>query len=310
MFTALVSYLWKRRVVVLAAALAVTLTFIFWPRGTKVVTTQPLPNTIVSVVERPVLTIKEIDKIVTDPVQQKLINSLMIENKALKLEVTSLTSTVATLNTKGGVGINEGTIREVVDAGNSPKVAHEPTPAGNLASHDPSKSFNFKDFQLNAVYSGDGTGFRYDLSQAFTIVTTTGKGKDGHPLSLVKLFQTTPSGQAEISSKTTEVFADPSAPGWHVNPRIHGGVGINDAGHYGGVVAFQWLTFGSTKAAEDSRFAILSPAVGITKASKDLGLLPISFNLGRIKHNPLSNTWFSPTIDLNKRVGVAITATF
>jgi hypothetical protein len=49
---------------------------------------------------------------------------------------------------------------------------------------------------------------------------------------------------------------------------------------------------------------------------KEPGLLPFSFNLGRIPHQPLTNLWVSPYLGVDvfgrslSRVGVVFSATF
>lgn len=270
--------------------------------------TNPIENVRVVTVDRPVLTTKVIDKLVTDPKQQALINAQVKQLNDLKYQVTNLTNTIATLHESGGVGTNNGTISETSTSKPNPVV--EETKAIGEISITTERSYEFKDFQLNVKYDATGSTFVYDLNQSFVVTTITGKSKDGTKLTTVSLNQSTPTGLRQIPATTIEVNTNESAPRWSVGLRVNGGLGVYSANHYGGVIGLQWLTFGSSTAAEDTRFALFTPAVGFTKNNGTVGIIPININLGRIKHNPLKNTWIGPSVDIDKRVGLAISASF
>lgn len=258
---------------------------------------QPLPNVKVVTIAGPI-TEKIVTQYITDPAQAKLAGDLLAENKRLKIQVGTLTSTIALLDEKGGVGINGGTITESNDLS-----------ATNATPESPKNlSFSFKDFQLDAAYTSDGKRFSYDLKQGFNIVTTTGVRKDGSKLSIVKLYQDVSGKKVEVSSVTTEIQTLDNPVKWWISPRIQGGFGY--VGQKSGVVALQWLKRGRSVAAEDTTFALLSPGVTVGAGGSSLTILPISFNLGGLKHSPFTNLWVSPTVNLDKNVGVAITATF
>lgn len=255
-------------------------------RSTSVVSVvQSTPTTKVVTVDGPIRE-KLVPQFIQDPQQQRLIGQLLADNTKLKSTVDGLTSTLATITSSGG------------DKPNGGEGVITPTPLKV-------GSFTFKDYQLDATYKSDGSSFTYGLTQGFRIVTTTGKTPAGSRVSLVELFHSTPEGPVRVPSETVEINAPDNPIHWIVSSRIQGGLGYGTSGKEG-FVALQWLKFGSTPAAEDVRFSLLSPAVG----NNGLTLLPFSYNLGRIKHNPFTNLWVSPTVSLDKTVGVAISSTF
>lgn len=270
--------------------------------GPKPIVTNPLPNTTVVTTQGPVTT-KLVTQFITDPAQAKLMNDLLAENARLKLTVGTLTSTVAKLESKGGLNVNGGTITQLPSTTMALPGVSAPQTVDN---------YSFKDFQLNANYTSDGKGFNYTVSQDLRVVTTTGKDKNGAKLSIVKVFQTTPQGPVEVSSVTTEIQTTDNPTKWWISPRIQGGLklGVGSGETKAGVVAFQWLKRGTSRSAEDTTFSLLSPGVTFGPDGAKLTLLPVSVNLGRIPHQPLTNLWVSPTLDLNKTLGIAFTATF
>lgn len=272
----------------------VLLAYTFWPHTNSPVVSHPLPN--IERVEVEKITEKVVKEFVQDPAQLAIIKAQAEQIKQLKGEVRELTSTIARAESAGGVGVNGGGITLLPPT----TMVIERTPEVR------EQTFSFKDYQLEALYTSTGSRFTYGLQQDFIITTTTGKDSRGHRTTLVDLSQKTPSGSVHIHTKTTELFARENPPSWFLSPRIQGGVGIDTTGAKFGLVALQWLRRGTSSAAEDTRFSILSPAL----SSRGLTLLPVSVNLGQIKHNPLTNLWISPTIDLNKSIGLAVTATF
>jgi hypothetical protein len=278
-----------------------------WYIGGKL---SPSPKTEIQVVhdtkeirvEVPVLTEKVVDRIITDPKQQIVINQLMKENCDLETHVAALLSTVATNTSSGGgtpIQISEGTLPpgEVVHSDNG-------------RTPDFRRTYEFKDFQLDATYDSEGKDFNYRLNQTFRIATTLGKDPDGHPVSLVRLFQDTPTGQREVPSNTTAIHANPAPTRWRVSPRIQGGVGVDQDNARGGIVAFQWLKRGKSLDPKDLRLGALSPGVFVTSGQVRPVLLPITFNLGSLPKQPFSNVWAGFGVGLDKRLMVTLTSTF
>lgn len=258
-------------------------------------TTQIVHDTKQVIVEVPVLTTKVVDRIVTDPKQQVLINNLLKVNEGLKVQVASVSSSVSTATSTGGTTASDG--------GTITPLPSTQTSMPNL--------FEFKDWQLDAKFGSNGVYFDYVLNQTFRVVSTTGRDANGQPVGLVDVYQTgSPKGDVKVPTTTTVVFADGSVPRWLISPRIQAGLGVNQDGVKGGVVALQWLKHGKSKAAEDVRWAVGSPALFVGGGTSQAGVLPISFNFGTIPKVPLTNLWVSPFLDTQKRVGVVLTATF
>lgn len=258
----------------------------------SITTTNIIKDVQTVVVEKPILTERIVDRIIKDPKDQELVRQLLNENKKLKADVIALTVTVATLTTTGGTD-KDGVIAKTEDP-------------SKTVSTETQGSYEYKDFQLQATYSP--TTFHYDLFQEFRVVTSTGRDNEGNKVGLVKLFQVTPTGLVPVPSTTTAIFADEAVARWRVSPRFQAGIAKLNT-EAGGVVAFQWLKHGKSTAAEDIAFAVGSPALFIGNGKVDIGLLPISFNTGRIKHNPLTNLWVSPMLT-RTRVGAVVSATF
>lgn len=254
-------------------------------------------------VEVPVLTTKVVTRIVQDPKQAQAAKRLLAENAALKIQITSLISMVADLQTTGGTtGPDAGTITVV--------------PSGPVvdASTD---AYSFKDWQLSAKYSAKT--FSYSLDQKFNIVTTTGKDSSGNPVSLSRLFQVNEKGALVlVPSTATAIFSDTSVPRWMLNPRLQGGFGIDQGGVKGGFIGLQWLTHGKSPDPRDSRWSAATPGVFVAGgglptvggSGSRVVLLPVEFNLGTVPGSPFSNLWFSPFIDTGKHVGFLLTASF
>jgi hypothetical protein len=244
-------------------------------------------------VQAPYITPGIIEKVVKDETQAKLIRDLLRETSQLKLKVSSVTSTTAINSTTG-----TGTATEVVH--------HEVRPDNSSVSPNDSvqvRAYEFKDFQLTAKYRGPE--FAYTLDQSFRIVTSTSQSKTG-PVSVVKLFQDTPEGPKELKTETQDIHSIPNPVKWWVSPRVQGGLSVDKKG----VITFQWLKKGSSKDPKDLRWAVLSPGLKVDKSGGTALLLPISFNFGNLKYQPFSNVWLSPSVDVNKKLGFALTATF
>lgn len=239
------------------------------------------------VVEVPVLKTKIVTKLFPDPQDKATIAALFAENQRLKLDVTGLTQIIAELKTGGG---GSGTT--------------ETGPEGVTA-------FKFHDFRLDLAITGlqETPTLNYDLHQKFKIFTTTGRDKQARPMVLVSVNEVTPNGLVPLTTETTAVFADQTTNHWLVSGRIQAGFGVLFPGvDKGGVIAFQWLKRGRSTSAEDVGFAVLSPVVFVGKTI-DYGILPVSFNLGKLPRQPFRDLWVSPFLSRTK-VGVILTATF
>jgi hypothetical protein len=267
-------------------------------------------------VEVPVLTTKIVDKIITDPVQQEAINKLIKENNALKLKLVQVSSSIAQAHTSGGTDpttLNPGTItstnpndpaaRPVTP---DPVVRPTPTDQTNVVSDDPTSTF--KDYQLTANYSR--TKFSYDLTQTFIIESSSGKDSQGTSSNLVRLFQETPKGLVTIPTKTVVIDAVPNPTKWFVSPRIQGGLSVDQDQVKSGFVGLQLLKRGTSKDPKDLKISVATVGVALSSGSVRPTIIPINFNVGSPKLSPFSNLWIGPTIDFNKKVGIAITATF
>lgn len=262
-------------------------------------------------VESPTLTSTIIDRVVTDPTQQAAIDLLLKENNALKIQVTQLTSSTASATSGGGTAQGGALTRPVqgnTGASQLPpgELQLRPDRQEGVGTGVGPQASEFKDFQLDAKFTTDS--FSYNLAQSFRIVESTGKDKSGAQVSLVKLFQDTPKGLVEVPTTTTVVAADPLSSRWMLSPRIQAGIGFNPT--RGGLVILQWLKHGSSSAAEDVSWAFASGAVYISGNTILPVVLPVSFNLGTIKHNPLTNVWISPFVDSSKKFGIVFSATF
>ncbi len=263
-------------------------------------TVQVTPEVKVVTVDKPVLTEKLVEKIVSDPKDKALIAKLMADNKKLTASVTSLTQTVASLHVSGGGQV----VAETLPATTTPLGA----------------TYHFKDFRLD--FRTDTKTATYDLTQKFEILTTTGRQKDGQPVSLVNLFELDGDGNRlpVTDVKTVAVFADQTAVHWFTHLNLQAGLAVtqntNNVQANGGVAALQWLKRGRSKATEDITFAALSPAFFVSQNVKEPGVLPFSVNLGAIPHQPLTNLWLSPYIGFNvasrslSRAGLVVSATF
>lgn len=245
-------------------------------------------------VDKPVLTEKIVTKVLSDPKDKALIQQLMAENAKLKVNVTELSQTVGSLQQHGGgIIIQEG-----------PTTEHPETPV----------TYHYSDWHLD--FKTDTKTASYDLNQKFEVLNTSGKDKDGNPTSLVKLFEIGKDGERipVTDLQTVGIFANPLTAHWIFSPRIQAGLAFTRTAtgqmNNGGVAALQWLKHGRTKAAEDTTFALFSPAFFFGPGQQDIGILPFSVNVGRIPHQPFTNLWVSGFVAKSQRLGITVTATF
>jgi hypothetical protein len=260
----------------------------------QIVQTTPTVKTVY--VDVPVLDTKTVTKFLTDPKDRAEVQRLLDENKKLKSQVTQLTSTIAVLQSHG----------------DGPVIVTPATPTTPALT-------KFKDWRL--YFETDGTVAHYDLTQKFQVLTTTGRDVNGKGIALVNLFEIGPNGEKTLlKAETTAIFADQTKPHWHISPAIQAGLSTTKDTKSqtvtGGIVGLQWLKKGRTSSAEDTTLAALTPVLFVAKDVTEVGVLPISFNLGAIKHQPLKDLWLSPYVGFDwstrnlTRLGIGLTATF
>jgi hypothetical protein len=279
--------------------------FLFRACGDKpAVITQTTERTVTVEVPVEKLTTKTIVQYVQD---DKEVARLMAENARLKVQVAALNETLATYTAHG--------------TGQVAQVPTETLPPVLRPSEAPTV-FQFKDWRLH--FTTDGQDARYTLTQKFEVLSTLGKNDKGTPVSLVKLFEIGPDGQRLpiVDTQTTTVVATGKGAGWHFSPTLQAGVGFtadkSKSRATGGVLGVQWLKRGTSKAAEDSTWSALTPVVFLSGDSKtrEIGILPFSYNAGQIKFVPFKDVWLSPYIGFNPstrvfgHAGITVTASF
>jgi hypothetical protein len=252
-------------------------------------------------VQAPDLQPKAVKTIVKDVAE---VSRLLREQAAMQVTIDRLLEVNARL-----VATGKGTIeyRDVPVPG-TPRVVREAT---------------FADWRLSFKAVDDKAS--YQLRQRFEVLATTGKTAAGLPTAAVKLFEL---GPGEIKTPLTDVattfiVANPAAPRWYLSPTVQAGVGLTMTtgrqSALAAIVGVRWLSRGSSRAAEDSTWALLSPVVVLTGTQHEVGILPVSVNLGRIPHRyqPFKDLWVAPVITVASwppkavgRVGLTITASF
>ena len=263
-----------------------------------------------------------IETIITDPTQKAEIDRLLAENKRLKLQVSQLTVAVAVSKSTGG-GTMTAVNREDV-----PPTLRPDEPATDPLTSNILPFYQFKDWRLEFI--SNGAAAKYELNQQFEVITTTGRNKDGQPLALVTVSEIGEKGERlPLEVKSTNIFADQTKPHWsvgHLNLQAGAGMILMDGGitetSRGFMISSQWLRRGRTPAAEDSSVAILSPVAFVSDTVKEIGVFPISVNLGQIPKTPFSDMWISPYVGIysgkvttmpnlsSLRFGVGLTTTF
>jgi hypothetical protein len=157
--------------------------------------------------------------------------------------------------------------------------------------------------------------------QKVEAVAVAGTDKAGLPNLTLDVYAVGQDGARTpiADSVTRVVVSEPLKPRWRVSFAIQAGAGyVTTTAGKGwqpmAVVGLQWLKRGSSTAAEHCSLSLLSPAVLLDATSAEPGLLPVSVNLGRIKHQPLKDIWIGPYVGLNAgkvgHLGAALTATF
>lgn len=302
-------YLVRNGVLIVSVAAVLTAGYI----GYKLFTQEPHiitrvdEKTVTVEVPKETLVTRDVIKYVED---KENVRKLMEENKRLKLQVQQLSETIAKHESSG-----KGVVAQV-----PPSTVPEPLRPATQPS-TPSVT-EFKDWRLHFVT--DGKEANYTLSQKFEVISTTGRGKDGKPISLVQMFEIGPGDTRTVleNVQSVSVFATPDRPEWHVGLTVQAGVGLlaspDDlkAKKPAAIVGVQWLKRGTTEAAEDSSLSLLSIVAALDGDTAEFGVLPVSVNLGRIPKQPFKDLWLSPYVgyDLQTkrigRIGFAATASF
>ena len=226
------------------------------------------------------------------------VNQLLAENRHLKVQVEQLSITTAS-----GTSTSTGT------ATVTPIIPATIVPPVDLV---------FKDWRLN--FRSHDSQVTYTLSQSFAVINTIGKNNKGVETNLVRLYEVGPGNLRTLipTVETTTIAADVTANRWYVKPTIQAGVGVTQ-GLQGatqqtvGVLAVPLFKRGRTHATEDTRYAILTPALTLSAKERTIGILPISYNLGTLPRQPFTDLWISPFIGKSGtayRAGIVGTATF
>jgi len=260
------------------------------------IVTEPGPVQVVTV-DKPVIVARDVTRYVTDTAE---VTRLLNEAAAAELRIATLTETVATLKASGADTIT------YVD---------QPVPGGTRTVREA----HFKDWRL--TFDAVDAAATYSLAQRFEALAAVGKDKSGQPTASVRLFEIGPgeTRTALTDAKTILVAASPDAPRWRLRASVTAGVGY--AGSLsqmrpGGAVGLRWLAYGTSQSAEDSRWAVASPVLWLDKNGNQIGVLPVSVNLGQIKRQPFRDIWVSPFVgvDLGKggmgKIGMVLHATF
>lgn len=301
----------KRVACGLLAALLIAVAVLVFVRSHRppVITTQQVaPHTTASEVGAVTLTPNTVEKIVSDPKDKAVIAELLAQLANAKTNATAVVVTSAAETAKGsGRLVVSGPPPEVaVPGATTPTTATAPTP---IAVH-------YMDWRL--TFDGDLTTgeAHYALAQTFETVVAMGRQADGKGVAVAQLYELDAQGQRVPvpTTQTVGVFADETVPHWMRALAIQGGGGATRAsdGGFGkdAVVVLQWLKHGRTADASGVTYAVLSPALVIGPGVTDIGVLPVSVNLGRLPHQPFSNLWLSPFVAKSQRLGLFVTATF
>jgi hypothetical protein len=261
----------------------------------KVTTLPAVPGVTTTTVNDATITPKTVTKVVSDPAQAALVKMLLAENATLKASATTATVATAESESHGGGAIVP-----------AQAVAERPTGL-DAAAVTP---VHFADYRLD--FTSDGKTADYTLRQKFRVVSTTGRRADGSPLSLVRLYEQTPSGAVEVPvTETTGLVADQTAPHWILHVGVQAGLAFSvpttgGGGLRNGIIGLQWLSRGKTRAAEDERFTLLEPALMTGGGVTEFGLVPFAVNIGLLPHQPLTNLWFGPYISSSRVGGVVV----
>lgn len=262
------------------------------PADTITVST-PAPN--VTTIEVPVPMITE--KVVTKYIKvedQAAATALLKENDALKVKVDQLSVSLAKTQSTG-----QGTSTTTV------------TPATTTAPQEVRVAF--KDWRLDFLSVNNAV--TYTLSQQYSIVNTVGRNRENVPTNLVRLYEIGPGNTRTLipTVETTTVVTSQNLPRFYTKLTVQGGVGYADGQRV--LLLTPWLKRGRSTATEDTRWAFVTPIISLAKDEQAVGVAPVSFNLGSLPRQPLTNLWVSPFVGTSTGIGitqkgVALSVTF
>lgn len=261
----------------------------------------PAPGVTTVQVPVPVLTERVVTQYLQRPEDRDAIAALMQDNSKLSVQVDELSVSLAESESHGG--------------------GHLDSPAPVVQETLVPRSVFFKDWRLS--FTSDGEQASYTLRQKFTIVNSVGTNKKGVPTQIIRLYEIDGRNQriAIPTVDTTTIVASPNDSAWFLTPEIQAGIAgvitpaTTTRRTTSGIVAISFLRRGTSRALQDTRWALLSPAVTFGETERTVGILPFSFNMGTIPHQPFTNLWVSPYLGTTmprtiNRIGMSLTATF
>jgi hypothetical protein len=242
----------------------------------------PAPHVTTIQVPVPVVTEKVVTKYIKVE-DQATAKALLDENNKLKIKVDQLSVSLAQSQSTG-----QGTSTTTV------------TPATNTTPQEVRVAF--KDWRLDFLSVNDNV--TYTLIQKFTIVNTVGHDKHHVPTNLVRLYEIGPKNErvAIPITETTTVAATPNLPHFYTRLTVQGGVGYANGQRV--LVLAPWLKRGRSTATEDTRWAFATPLVSLSKAEQAIGVAPVSFNVGSLPRQPLTNLGISPFMGTSTGTGI------
>lgn len=169
----------------------------------------------------------------------------------------------------------------------------------------------------------------YELKQQFVITNTIGRDRNNLLTSEIKLFELDPQGkQRELDTTSSYTVATKTSDQrprakFYVKPTLQGGVAVlpsvASTAEGGTTSAFSvgipWWKRGTARAVETTRYAYLTPTATLNNADITVGITPVSFNIGTVKHLPVTDLWASPYVGVSlntnqKKFGVVFSTTF
>jgi hypothetical protein len=241
---------------------------------------------------------------------------LLRDNEKLKATVQQLTISLADATSKGHGETVITVPSSTPDA--PPQIIEVPV------------SVKFKDWRLD--FQSVGSSGTYTLSQKFAILNTTGRNDNNEPVNVVRLFEIGEGGERIPipTIETTTISVRPDQMRFYVKPTLQAGMAIlpewvtfHTPTTTGGTteyplsvaLAVPWWKRGTTRAVETTRYAYLTPTVTLNGKETVIGILPISVNLGTVKHVPFTDLWVSPFAGISsknstKKFGIVFTTTF
>lgn len=288
----------KRAIVLAIAALTIAGGIALWAwlhrPPPAIVTSGLVGDTQVVTIEKPVLVPGDVAPYVADRTEaERLIRDL----EAAHAQVQLLSETVARLQAQGG----------------GPATTPDGKPAPAML---PPIRWGDWRIDIQGQPAGQTYVLSYQLHQQLEVEAAVGKDQRGGTTAAVRLFEIGPGAvRTEIrDAKTIVVVANPTAARWRLGLNVQAGIagtmaGLQERPRAGAVVGLQLLRRGSSPAAEDNAWSVGTPVVYLGGPTVEIGLLPVSVNLGRLPRQPFRDLWLSPLVT-RSRAGVALTATF